>query len=206
MSRSQEVEPLEDRLVAAALHLLQDHPAERLSLRAVAHHVEVSHQAPYVYFANKRVMLAAVAGAGLQHAAQRAAEAVAAARTPTERLHALVDAYVAFVREQPHVHDLAFGPLVKKSDHPRLEQSAKTYWDQLHDVVAACQPHGVGEAEVLGRCVATWGTVQGISRLQMHGQIPASVPAPLDDLVHGAVETLRRGWQAGNDNPGPLRR
>jgi hypothetical protein len=46
---------------------------ERLSLRRVAKTVGVSHQAPYVHFGDKRRFLAAVAGMGLQEAADEAA-------------------------------------------------------------------------------------------------------------------------------------
>ena len=54
-----------------------DVPAEHLSLRRVAEELGVSHQAPYVHFANKRTFLAAVAGAGLQSAADQAVAALA---------------------------------------------------------------------------------------------------------------------------------
>lgn len=190
-------EPLAERLVQAALEELRSHPAERVSLRRVAQSLAVSHQAPYVHFGEKRRFLAAVAGAGLHRAALAAAAAVAAAGDdPRERLHALADAYVAFIRDDPHVHDLAYGPLVAKADHPRLQEAAIASWSVLHDTIAACQPAGVDEAEVLRRCAATWGTVYGIARLAAMGQIPASVPADAHDLIHEAVDTLFDGWQA----------
>ena len=37
---------------------------------------------------------------------------------PAARLHALADAYLAFTREQPHVHDLANGPAVAERPSP----------------------------------------------------------------------------------------
>ena len=188
---------LQERLVTAALELLKDHPAETLSLRQVALRVGVSHQAPYVHFGDKRRFLAAVAGAGLEVAAQEAASAVeAAGRNPRSRLHALVDAYVAFSDRHPHLHDLANGPLVVKGDHPRLQAAAITYWDLLHDTVAASQPDGVSEAEVLRRCTATWGTVYGITRLHAMRQIPAAVPGNRAQLLHAGVDTLYYGWQS----------
>ena len=139
-----EVSPgLDDQLLRAALDLLAHEPAERISLRRVAQTVGVSHQAPYVHFGDKRRFLAAAAGMGLQRAAEQAAIAMsAAAPDPGARLHALADAYIAFIRDRPHVHDLAYGPLVAKADHPRLQQAAIAYWDLLHDAVAACQPPG----------------------------------------------------------------
>ena len=193
---------LEDQLIEAALRLLGDEPAELLSLRRVASDVGVSHQGPYVYFGNKRSFLAAVAGTGLQAAADQAVVALAMAGSdPAQRLHALMEAYIAFIRDRPHVHDLAYGPLVAKSDHPRLQQAAIAYWDLLHDTVEACQPEGTLESEVLRRCAAAWGTVYGIARLSALEQIPGSVPGSIDGLLHEALDTLRMGWQASPTSP-----
>jgi AcrR family transcriptional regulator len=191
-----EVSPgLDEQLLWAALDLLAHEPAERISLRRVAQTVGVSHQAPYVHFGDKRRFLAAAAGMGLQRAAQQAAIAMsAAAPDPGARLHALADAYIAFIRDRPHVHDLAYGPLVAKADHPRLQQAAIAYWDLLHDAVAACQPPGTTEADVLRGCAATWGTVYGIARLAALQQIPRSVPSEFDRLIHQALDILRLGW------------
>ncbi len=188
---------LSERFMTVALELLRDEPAERLSLRRIAQQSGVSHQAPYVHFGDKRQFLAAVAGTGLQRAAANAAAAVAAAGDdPRRRLHALVDAYVSFISQHPHLHDLAYGPLIAKADHPRLQAAAIAYWDLLHDTIAACQPEETSEAEVLRRCAATWGTVYGIARLITLRQIPASVPADQSQLLREAVDTLFDGWQA----------
>lgn len=188
---------LDEQLVRTALGLLQDEPAERLSLRHVAQELGVSHQAPYVHFASKRGFLAAVAGTGLQQAGTEAVAALAdAGDDPLRRLHVLADAYITFIATRLHVHDLAYGPLVAKADHPLLQQAATAYWDLLHDTVARCQPVGVGEVEVLRRCAAIWGTVYGIARLATLGQIPRSVPGDQRELLHEALETLYQGWQA----------
>ena len=191
-----EEDRLEPRLLRAALERLTETPADQLSLRQVAQQLGVSHQAPYVHFGNRRGFLAAVAGTGMAEATLRARAAVAAADDhPAARLHALADAYLAFIREEPHLHDLANGPTVAKSDHPLLQQAAIGYWDLLHDTIAACQPDRTSEAEVLRRAAVAWATVYGISRLSAFGQIPASVPASADDLVHAAIDQLIGGWQ-----------
>jgi AcrR family transcriptional regulator len=196
---------LDERLVETALQMLMDHPAEHLSLRRVADELGVSHQAPYVHFGNKRTFLAAVAGAGLQEAADQAVAALAVSGgDPVRRLHVLVAVYISFIRERPHVHDLAYGPLVNKPDHPRLQRAANAYWNLLHDTVAACQPAGIPEPELLRRCAAAWGTVYGIARLGALDQIPRSVPGDIDSLLHEALDTLRLGWQASG-SVGPHR-
>jgi AcrR family transcriptional regulator len=194
------VNTLDEQLVRTALRLLDDGPAEQLSMRQVALELGVSHQAPYVHFASKKRFLAAVAGTGLQQAGAEAAAALAeAGDDPLRRLHVFADAYITFIGARPHVHDLAYGPLVAKVDHPLLQQAAIAYWDLLHDTVARCQPVGVGEVEVLRRCAVTWGTVYGIARLATLGQIPRSVSGDQRQLAHEAIGTLYQGWQA--DDP-----
>ena len=195
-------ERLDARLLRAALKRLDDAPAEQLSLRQVAQEVGVSHQAPYVHFGSRRAFLAAVAGTGMAEATAHAHAMVAAADAhPSARLHALADAYLAFIRGQPHLHDLANGPAVAKSDHPLLQQAAIRYWDLLNDTVAACQPDGTPEAEILRRAAVTWATVYGISRLSAFGQFPASVAASADELIHAAIDQLITGWQQGHGPP-----
>lgn len=195
---------LASRLLRAALEELGDVPAEQLSLRRIAQDLGVSHQAPYVHFGSRRRFLAAVAGTGMADATARARAALAAAEDhPPARLHALADAYLAFIREHPHVHDLANGPTVAKADHPLLQRAAIEYWALLHDTIAACQPRGTSEAEVLRRAAVTWSTVYGISRLSAFGQLPASVPASADELIHGAIDQLVAGWQRSEGDPSP---
>ncbi len=192
------VATLDAQLVQRALEFLDEQPAERISLRQIAQDLGVSHQAPYVHFGNKRRFLAAVAGTGLQQAADAARASVEATPPdPLLRLHTLVDAYVGFIRARPHVHDLAFGPLVAKADHPSLQRAAISHWTLLKDTVAACQPPGTTEAEVLRRCAAAWGTTYGIARLAALNQIPGTVPADPQELLHQAVGTLYDGWQMG---------
>lgn len=188
-------ETLQERLVRTGLELLAHQPAEQLSLRQLAQRLDISHQAPYVHFGSKRRFLAAVAGAGLRRATERAAAAIVKVSEPCTRLHAFVDAYLHFIRVQPHVHDLVYGPLVATADHPLLQQATVEYWNLLRETVAACQPEGVGEDEILRRSAVTWGALYGITRLAALDLAPVS--GDRFALVHEAVDMLRRAWQAG---------
>jgi AcrR family transcriptional regulator len=189
--------PLGRRLVAVALDELATTTAEKLSIRKVADRLGVSHQAPYVHFGDRRTFLAAVAGVGLAAAAERAKVAVGAAGPePVARLHALADAYVDFVRSEPHLHDLAYGPAVAMGDHPWLQAAAIEYWNLLVDVVTACQPPAVTHGEVLNRCTSAWGLVYGITRLDIHHKIPPSVPGDPALLLHTTLDALYQRWQA----------
>jgi hypothetical protein len=148
-----------------------------------------------VHYGNRRTFLAAVAGVGLAAAVARAREAVDEPGGDVRaRMHALAGVYTAFIRSEPHVHDLAFGPMVAMSDHVWLQAAAIDYWNLLVETVAACQPPGVPDGEILNRSTEVWGLVYGIARLDAHRKIPSSVPGDPVDLVHAALDTLYRGW------------
>lgn len=193
-------ESLGMRLVEATLQMLRAAPVSQLSLRRVAEDLGVSHQAPYVHFGSKRRFLAAVAGVGLDRAADAAERKVAAAgASPLERLRALGAAYTEWVALEPHVHDLDLALGIDKSEHPWLQAAAIRYWNLLHDTVQACQPPGVSEADVLRRCAIAWGVVYGVSRLAALNQVPASVPGNADEHIGQALHALYAGWHATVD-------
>lgn len=186
---------LEMRLVDVSLQLLRTAPVDQLSLRRVAEQVGVSHQAPYVHFGSKRRFLAAVAGVGLDRAAEAAETKVAAAgEPPIARLRALAGAYTEWLALEPHVHDLDLALHIDKSEHPWLQAAAIRYWNLLHDIVQACQPPGVSEADVLRRCTIAWGVVYGISRLAALDQVPASVPGDPNEHIGLALDALYASW------------
>jgi AcrR family transcriptional regulator len=190
-------ESLRMRLDETALEILRTAPVDQLSLRRVAEHVGVSHQAPYVHFGSKRSFLAAVAGVGLDRAAAVAeAEVAAAGESPIARLRALARAYTEWVAHEPHVHDLDLALHIDKSEHPWLQAAAIRYWNLLHDTVEACQPPGVSEPDLLRRCAIAWGVVYGISRLAALDQVPAAVPGNASEHIGLALDALHAGWHA----------
>lgn len=190
-------EPLAERLVDVTLEMLRTTPVDQLSVRRVAEQVGVSHQAPYVHFGSKRQLLAAAAGVALDRAASAAERDVAAAgRSPLAGLHALARAYTEWIAQEPHVHDLDLALNIAKSEHPWLQAAAIRYWNLLHDTVAACQPPGVTEADVLRRCTITWGVVYGISRLAALHQVPAAVPGDAGEHIALALDALYAGWHS----------
>lgn len=186
---------LEARLIGTALARLEVMPAERLSMRALAADVGVSHQAPYTHFRSRSRFLAAVAGTGLASVAAEARENVErAGADPLDRMLALADHYVSFIQRRPHLFDLAYGPSIQMRDHRVLQTAAIAYWTLLREVVGACQPAGVVEDEIQSRCEIAASTVYGIARMGAHRKIPRVVRASPSELVAAALRTLYRGW------------
>src|SRR5262245_57949686 len=112
---------LKAELLAAASALLDEGGAGAVSLRAAARRAGVSATAPYRHFADKEVLLAAVAAEGFR---AFGAALTAAASNPTP-LAAMGLAYVRFALAHRGLFRLMFGPGIPDRDrHPELAAAA----------------------------------------------------------------------------------
>jgi AcrR family transcriptional regulator len=188
---------LRARLVETALTEIEAGGVDATSLRNVATEAGVSRQAPYLCFPDKRAMLAAAAAEVLRRERSRWSAALARAGTSASaRLIALALAHARFAESHPNLHALAWGPYVAKADAPELQSEAIECFSLLRDTVAACLPDDAPATEQRSCALVAWATVKGLVDLRAHRQIPASVDAPLDDLVADAIRMLVAGWLA----------
>src|SRR4051812_39417088 len=81
-------------MVKAALEILSESQNLEFSLRELARRADVSHNAPYKHFADKRDLLAAVSAAGFEILAERMALQVKEHKTPRDQLFAILRAYI----------------------------------------------------------------------------------------------------------------
>ena len=79
------------------------------SLRELARRAGVSHNAPYKHFADKRELLAAVSGAGLEMLTKLMASEMAGLSVPREQLFAMLRAYIDHGVGNPALYTLMFG-------------------------------------------------------------------------------------------------
>lgn len=100
---------LRQALIQAAVEQLQAHGLEALSLRGLARVVGVSHNAPYMHFADKEALLAAISTQGWTLLAAEIDRALSAVGDDwLARLHAVGWAYVAFVLAHPGHAEVMF--------------------------------------------------------------------------------------------------
>lgn len=187
---------LRDRLVKAAVRAVERDGPEELSLRRIASDAGVSHQAPYLCFADKRAMLAAVAAVAMGRDRAGWERAMSGATKPLARLLALVRAHIRFARRHPNLHALVVGPYVAKSDLAVLHAEAMTSFALLRSTVGACLPDDAPIERQRQCTVILWAAVKGLVDLDANRQIPTSVPGGLDDLVEEAVRALIVGWSS----------
>src|SRR5437763_706468 len=92
---------LRPALLASALELLERTGPATLSLREVARHAGVSHQAPYHHFTSREHLLASLATEGFEELAAQVERLQATARSPLEAAQRAGVRYVTFAATNP---------------------------------------------------------------------------------------------------------
>lgn len=189
-------------LVDAALALLAETQRWDFSLREVARRAEVSHNAPYAHFADKRGLLAAVAVAGYEtlRALMRAAEDDATGAG--DALDAIGRAYLRFGTEHPAHYRLMFGPtLLADADGPPAEVVAAAAASRavLRDALRRGAEDGSfriapDDPEALAAAVlAAWSLVHGLTLLCVDGLATLETPLALEPLTAQVAAVFRYG-------------
>lgn len=158
---------LRSALVEAGLRALETTEIGDISLRQIARDVGVSATAVYRHFPDKRALLVALAGAGIEQLgeAQRiAAESV----NGVGAFGATGRAYVRFALANPALFRLIFTHLPPAGDTVFGHSLAARL---LHDKAATATG---GDAQETRRLmVQAWAVVHGLAMLMLDGQLPA---------------------------------
>lgn len=177
-------------LLASGLEILRRDGAAALSLREVARHAGVSHQAPYHHFPSKSHLLAALACEGfallgdeLEQVQGRAADMVSKAQRTG--VH-----YVTFAARNPERFRLMFGAEIgSRAPYPELQAAAGRVFSLLvrpFGIVPAPEPRGAPDDIVL----TLWSLVHGLAALVVDGQVQLHGAA----LEAAALATTERLW------------
>jgi AcrR family transcriptional regulator len=188
-------------LVHAALQLLSDRQDWNFSLREVAREAEVSHNAPYNHFADKRALLDAIAAHGFTQLADRMRRASAGIERADSALAAAALAYVRLGAENPAWYRLMFGSVLAGPDgaRPPLANAAGAEAKSvLMDILArgaeqkrlAIKPGSKAELELA--VLSAWATVHGLTMLVIDG-LAAGRPLTIEAKVARVIHTLFAG-------------
>lgn len=152
-------------LEEAAMQLLERMPAPEISLREVARAADVSHNAPYHHFTDRKGLIKVLAERSMSHLVEAVRAAVNREGTPREVLYAAGVAYMGFAVDHPHAFNAVYDPTVCVPGSP-TEKMAPLI-DELSEMLAAAVAAAglPREADVL----ALWGTVHGLGTLSAAG-------------------------------------
>lgn len=160
-------------LLDKAFELFEQRGNLDFSLRELARHAGVTHNAPYRHFASKAELLEAMTEEGLSRLAK--SERMALDRAGDDkraRVCALGESYIRFAVNEPTVFRLALHSTVDpKSDSHAL--AAESYFI-LERSLAEAQKAGVARQDMPARdlTLAAWAFVHGIASLLVSGRLP----------------------------------
>ncbi|MGW5974455.1 TetR/AcrR family transcriptional regulator [Streptomyces sp. NPDC055186] len=188
--RARERASTRERIIEAALHILENEGVTALTIRRIATAVEYSAPVVYQHFANKEALVLELVAHGYR---LMMAELQQAAEEPDidRRFLLLASESVRFAGEHPHLYQVMNGNTVDADERLRaaapmigLLRELLTTWSDAHDVVLA------DFDEV---CDIVWGTLSGIASL---GRIGTVGNERAQQLAQKAMHTLLRGWRA----------
>ncbi|WP_206475720.1 TetR/AcrR family transcriptional regulator [Microbacterium sp. KRD172] len=170
-------------LEVAAMQLLERMPAAEISLREVARAADVSHNAPYHHFTDRRGLLKTLAERSMTElvdTVRRGAEA----GSPRAALVEAGGSYIRFAAEHPNSFDVIYDPTVCVPGSPT--ETMAPLIDELETVLAtAAKAVGLDEPEDVA---ALWGLVHGLGTLSAAGHLTldaalAAFGATVDRLI-----------------------
>lgn len=170
-------------LEAAAMQLLERMPAAEISLREVARAADVSHNAPYHHFTDRRGLLKALAERSMADLLEAVRQG-AAAGTSRAALVGAASAYVRFAVEHPNPFDVIYDPTVCVPGAPT--ETMAPLIDELEAVLAAAaNAVGLDQADDVA---ALWGLAHGLGTLAAAGHLTleaalAALSSSVDRLV-----------------------
>lgn len=168
----------------AAMHLLERMPAADISLREVARAANVSHNAPYHHFSDRRGLLKAIAERSMADLLEHVRSAARDRPNPRAALAAGGEAYIRFAVEHPHAFDAVYDPTVCVPGSPT--ETMAPLIDALEETLAtAAAATGLDQPTDV---TALWGLIHGLGTLAAAGHFGlddalAAFSALLDRLV-----------------------
>ena len=188
-------------MVKAALEILSETQSLEFSLRELARRADVSHNAPYKHFADKRELLAAVSADRFERLAKRMASEMARRNDPREQLFAMLRAYIDHGVKNPALYSLMFGGYLGGPERSRpaieIAEAEKTKALLAGVIVEGGLGRAIpdvprNERKIAGAILACWSLVHGLTLLLADGLVgPKEKAGALGErLVQGMLDGL----------------
>ncbi|MCR3749912.1 TetR/AcrR family transcriptional regulator [Lentzea californiensis] len=188
--RARERANTHERIIEAALHVLETEGPAALTIRRIAGDVEYSAPVVYQHFANKEALVLELVAHGHRLMLTRFLEAAQEADVDL-RMRRAASEYVRFAGEHPHLYQVMNAPAIDADERGRVAQPAVdalkellNTWSARHDVVLA----DLDEA-----CETLWGTMHGIASL---GYLSNVGNDRARRLAEQALHAILLGWRA----------
>jgi AcrR family transcriptional regulator len=187
VARSYHHGALAEAMVEQAMTEVRLRGADQVSLRAIAHSLDVSPSAAYNHFAQKDDLLRAVGSCGLAALDERMARVLAShpaqtAEAARARFVGMGRAYLTFALEETHLFQLTFGPICMSKEEPPEEAGPyRKLMAALNDLDGweLLRP-GIRQ----GLDLMVWAATHGMATLLVESAVPPeSIDLFIDSLV-----------------------
>lgn len=164
---------LRNALIAASVEMLQEEGMEALSLRKIARKIGVSHNAPYMHFADKDALLAVIAAEGFDLLAAHIRQAKQHIQEGWfERFKHGCFAYVDFILNHTGHAQVMFRDYDGEK-YPDTIRAAVEALGLLEEVIVEGQQNGmIKEGDSLELTTVTWSMLHGIATILSTGKMP----------------------------------
>lgn len=175
MSRSYSRGALAEAMVERGLASVRAQGADQVSLRSIAHALDVSPSAAYNHFADKDGLLRAVGACGLAALDERMSRVLAShmADTPDAaraRFSGLGRAYLGFAIDETHLFQLTFGPICAVKELPPEQTGPHRKLTAALDDLDRWGILMPGTRQGLDLMV--WAATHGMATLLVEGAVP----------------------------------
>lgn len=186
---------LKNALIKAGVEILAKEGIDGLTLRKVAQHAGVSHNAPYSHFSDKQSLIAAISTEGFKQLYDELNAAVLSYPSdPKRQLQEAAWAYVQFAMNNTDTFKIMFSDVLEKEkEYPAFIEASQMTFNRVVDIVRACQEEGIlsnTQPELMA--VSVWGQIHGIISLLLEGQISHTVldRFSIHDIVFISLDQL----------------
>jgi AcrR family transcriptional regulator len=190
---------LRNTLLVIATELLAEEGVHSLSLRKMAQRAGVSHNAPYMHFADKEAVLAAIAEEGFRLLAIDVESAISKSRDGSrQQLIAASEAYVCFAINHADHLQVMFQP-TDVDKYPTLLEVSQASLNRLFALVKLGQENGeFRPGDTYEMTKAIWAMVHGVATLSIAYQTVILLPGKNsgEDVVTVLVNYLLDGLSA----------
>lgn len=187
--RARERASTRDRIIDAALHVLETEGAAALTIRRIAADVEYSAPVVYQHFANKDALVLELVAHGhrlLLDEFRRSAEEPDIDR----RMMRTAAEYVRFAGEHPHLYEVMNSATAGAGERRRAAQPAVDVLKEL--LTAWSAAHRVTLTDLDEACEIIWGTLYGLASLGAAGTVGN---ARARRLAERALHAILLGWR-----------
>lgn len=195
--RARERASTRERIIEAALHVLETEGAAALTMRRIATDVEYTAPVVYQHFANKDALVLELVAHGHRLMLAEVRQAIEEPDIDRRMLRTASE-YVRFAGEHPHLYEVMNGTAVDAQERRHAAEPAigllkelLTTWSQTHDVVLA---------DLDDACDVIWGTLYGIASLGHLGTVGSQRARR---LAGQALHAILLGWRT--EAPGNVR-